>query len=59
MKIGWYDDVLLKDGRKGCVIEIYKNPNGTGYEIELSSKSDESITETVTIDKIEKILRKN
>ena len=39
VKVDWYDDVLLRDGREGCVIEIYEHPNGNGYEIELSSKS--------------------
>lgn len=57
MKIDWYDDVLLKDGRKGCVIEIYKHIDGNGYEIELSDKPDDSETVTVTIDDIEKVIK--
>lgn len=56
MKVDWYDEVLLKDGRKGCVIEIYTHPDGDGYEIELSAKADDSDTVTVTIDDIEKVL---
>lgn len=60
MEIGWYDDVLLKDGRVGCVIEIYTGENvETGYEIELSHKPDDSQTITVKEKDIEKVVRKN
>lgn len=60
MEIDWYDDVLLKDGREGCVIEIYSGDNiETGYEIELSSEPDNSETITVTSKDIEKVIRKN
>ena len=60
MEIGWYDDVLLKDGRVGCVIEIYTGENvETGYEIELSYKPDDSQTITVKEKDIEKVVRKN
>ena len=51
MKIDWYDEVLLKDGRSGCVIEIFDAPDGDrkniGYMIELSDKPNES--ETITV----------
>lgn len=56
MKVDWYDEVKLKDGREGCVIEIYKHPDGDGYEIELSADPHDSDTITVTIDEIEKVL---
>ena len=59
MKVDWYDEVLLKDGREGCVIEIYEHPEGNGYEIELSPEPDNSETITVTIDDIEKVINKN
>ena len=59
MKVDWYDDVLLKDGREGCVIEIYKNEGRIGYEIELSDAPNDSQTVVVTKDQIEKVLRKN
>ena len=56
MKVDWYDEVRLKDGREGCVIEIYEHPDGNGYEIELSPEPDNSETITVTIDDIEKVI---
>lgn len=59
MKVGWYDRVLLKNGRKGCVIEIYKHEDGDGYEIELCKEPDNSETVVVTIDEIEKVIRRN
>ena len=59
MKVDWYDSVRLKDGREGCVIEIYEHPDGNGYEIELCSEPDNSETITVTIDDIEEVTRKN
>lgn len=59
MKVDWYDDVLLKDGRTGCVIEVYQSDHGTGYEIELSDRPDDSQTVTVTAEEIERVLRKN
>ena len=40
MKVDWYDEVELKDGRTGCVIEIFDSPDNNekhkGYLIELS-----------------------
>ena len=59
MKIDWYDDIRLKDGREGCVIEIYEHPDGNGYEVELSSEPNNSETVTVTEDDIEMVIRKN
>lgn len=56
MKVDWYDEVRLKDGREGCVIEIYKHPDGDGYEIELSPEPDNSETVVVTIDDIEEVI---
>ena len=56
MKVDWYDEVMLKDGRTGCVIEIYKHPDGDSYEIELSKEPDDSQTVTVKIDDIEKVI---
>lgn len=57
MKVDWYDEVKLKDGREGCVIEIYERLDGNGYEIELSSDPYDSETITVTIDDIEKVIK--
>lgn len=57
MKVDWYDEVKLKDGREGCVIEIYERLDGNGYEIELSSDPYNSETITVTIDDIEKVIK--
>ena len=59
MKVDWYDDIRLKDGREGCVIEIYEHPDGNGYEVELSSEPNNSETVTVTEDDIEMVIRKN
>ena len=56
MKVDWYDEVRLKDGREGCVIEIYEHPDGNGYEIELSPEPYNSETVTVKIDDIEKVI---
>lgn len=57
MKVDWYDEVKLKDGRKGCVIEIYEHPDGNGYEIELSPEPNNSETVTVMIEDIEKVIK--
>ena len=59
MKIDWYDDIRLKDGREGCVIEIYEHPDGNGYEVELCPEPNKSETVTVTEDDIEMVIRKN
>lgn len=56
MKVDWYDEVRLKDGREGCVIEIYEHPDGNGYEIELSPEAYYSETVTVEIDDIESVI---
>ena len=56
MTVGWYDEVRLKDGREGCVIEIYEHPNGNGYEIELSPEPNASETITVRLDDIETVI---
>ena len=59
MKVDWYDEVKLKDGREGCVIEIYEHPNGNGYEIELSHDPNDSETVTVMIEDIEKVINRS
>ncbi len=59
LDVGWYDDVRLKDGRKGCVIEIYEHQDGKGYEIELCPEPNNSETVTVSIDDIAEVIRKN
>ena len=60
MKVDWYDEVELKDGRTGCVIEIFDSPDDNekrkGYLIELSELPDESETITVQIEDIRKIV---
>ena len=56
----WYKEVKLKDGRQGCVIEVFEAPDGKeehkGYMIELSATPYDSETITVQIDDIEKII---
>ena len=48
MKVDWYKEVRLKDGRQGCVIEIFDAPDGKeehkGYMIELSPLPNDSET---------------
>ena len=60
MKIDWYKEVLLKDGRSGTVIEILDAPDGKdehkGYMIELCPLPNDSEIITVLIDDIEKVL---
>ena len=62
MKVDWYNEVLLKDGRSGTVIEIFKAPDGKeehkGYMIELSESPYDSETVTVEIDAIERVIAK-
>lgn len=59
MSVDFYDDVKLKDGREGCVIEIYEHPQGNGYEIELSDSPYNSDTIVVKIDEIKEVIRKS
>lgn len=49
-----YDGVLLKDGRSGCVVEIFGNQDTFEVDIGTSPKDWETIT--VKRDQIEKIL---
>ena len=60
MRVNWYDEVELKDGRCGCVIEIFDAPNGDekerGYLIELSPSPNNSETVTVQIGDIRKVI---
>lgn len=59
MKVDWYSEIELNDGRRGCVIEIFPSPDGNekhkGYMIELSSEPDVSDTVTVEISDIRKV----
>ena len=57
MTIRQYDAVLLKDGREGCIIEV-NSP--TSFDIDVGSSPDDWETLWgVTIDQIEKVIRRN
>jgi hypothetical protein len=60
VNIDWYKEVRLKDGRQGCVIEIFDAPDGKeehkGYMIELSPLPNDSETITVQMDDIECVI---
>lgn len=58
MEIKLYDEVILKDKRKGIVIEIYKDNEAYEVEFELKSigKYPEYETETIKYDEIEAVL---
>lgn len=54
MKIKQYDTVLLKDGRKGCVIEVN---SATNFDIDVGTSTEDWETLWgVSIDDIEKIV---
>ena len=54
MIIKQYDAVLLKDGRRGCVIEVNSDEN---FDIDVgSSPKDWETLYRVSIDEIEKVL---
>lgn len=59
MTIKMYDKVLLKDNRKGIIIEIYEQ--GKGYEVEFmiddSGKYPEYETETIMHEDIKEIIK--
>lgn len=57
MKIDWFDDVLLKDGREGTVIEVYND--GESFDVEFSSAPDDSDISIVYPHEIERVTRKN
>jgi len=52
-KIKQYDCVLLKDGRKGCVVEVYGDQDVFDVDVGTSPKDWENVT--VKRDQIEKI----
>ena len=54
VKIKQYDTVLLKDGRKGTVVEKWSE---TDFEVDVGSSPADWETITVTINEIEKVLQ--
>lgn len=56
----WYKEIELRDGRRGCVIEVFEAPDGKdehrGYMIELSSSPYDSETITVGENDIKRII---
>ena len=54
MKIELYDRVLLKDGRKASIVEIYKTDE---YFIADIDTEDGTITEDLRVEQIEKVLK--
>lgn len=56
MIIKQYDDVLLKDGREGNVVETFDNKV---FLVDVGSSSKDWETISVTIDDIEKVIKNN
>lgn len=56
MKISVYDDVLLKDGRKGTLIEQYDE---THFMVDVSPSADEPVFEDIDIEDIQKVIRES
>lgn len=55
MQIKQYDAVLLKDGRRGCVIEVN---GGSSFDIDVGeSTNDWETLYGVSIDDIEKVIK--
>lgn len=55
MQIQQYDAVLLKDGRRGCVIEVNSE---TSFDIDIgTSTKDWETLYSVSIDDIEKVIK--
>ena len=57
MKINQYDTILLKDGRTGCVVEVFENKKFI-VDIGNSPKNWETLW-NVELTDIEKIIKKN
>lgn len=53
MKINLYDRVLLKDGSKASIVEIFEDAKSFLADIDKNSDTD---TEEITIEEIEKVL---
>lgn len=53
-KIKQYDTVLLKDGRRAAVVEIYGNQDV--FDVDVGSSPKDWDTTTVKRDEIEKII---
>lgn len=56
MNIKQYDDVLLKDGREGNVVEAYDNKV---FLVDVGSSPKDWETVSVTIDDIQKVINNN
>ena len=56
MIVEQYDNVLLKDGRKGCVVEAYENKV---FLVDVGDSPKDWETIFVEKDDIEKIISKN
>lgn len=54
MKINQYDVVMLKDGREGCVVEIYGD--GEIFDVDIGSSPNDWDNITVNRDEIERVI---
>lgn len=54
MEIMLYDKVILKDGRKASIVEIYKNGKAFEADIEVG---DDCITDTIYREDIFEVLK--
>lgn len=56
MKVERFETVMLKDGRKGAVVDIYDDP--PGYEIDFSiNETFDNMTEGVSPDMIAYVIK--
>lgn len=55
MDVKQYDDVKLKDGRTGTVVEVF---DGKGFLVDVGSSPKDWETIDVKIDEIEAVLKK-
>ena len=56
MQVKQYDDILLKDGREGCVVEVFDNIE---FLVDIGSSPKDWDTITVKIDEIKKVIKHN
>ena len=56
MEIKQYDTVLLKDGRRGCVVEAFENEQ---FIIDVGDSPADWETIDATIDDVERVLERH
>ena len=56
MKIGQYDEVLLKDGREAVIVEVFSE---TDFLADVGESPKDWDTIDITIDNIEKVIKKH